>query len=68
MVGKSGRSLVRFGLVKSGLGRFKTPARCSPEENLMAKGEAVGGNGFRRTGEVNEKDEECEGRGREVVV
>ena len=34
-------------------------ARCSPEENLIAKGEAVKGNGFLRTddAEVDDADE-----------
>ena len=52
---------LRKDLVKSGLGRFKTLARCSPEEKRVAMGEAVDGKGFRRTGEDSEKDEECEG-------
>jgi hypothetical protein len=37
--------------VKVCSGRFKVAARCSPEENLVAKGEAVAGKGFRRTGD-----------------
>jgi hypothetical protein len=32
-------------------GSSRVAARCSPEENLVARGEAVMGKGFRRTGD-----------------
>lgn len=32
-------------------GSSRVATRCSPEENLVARGEAVAGRGFRRTGD-----------------
>ena len=53
-------------MVKVVSGSSKVAARCSPEENLVAKGEAVAGKGFRRTGddEVDEVDESVSARDR----
>jgi hypothetical protein len=47
-------------------GNCRVEARCSGEENLVAKGEAVAGKGFRRTGddEVDDEDERVSARDR----
>ena len=47
-------------------GSCRVAARCSPEENLVAKGEAVAGKGLRRTGddEVDDEDESVSARDR----
>jgi hypothetical protein len=46
--------------VKVCSGSSRVAARCSPEENLVARSEAVAGRGFRRTGDdvVVDEDEE----------
>lgn len=40
-----------YGLTYGWSGAFNVAARCSPEENLVAKGDAVDGSGFLRTGD-----------------
>jgi hypothetical protein len=43
--------------VKGSSGSSRVAARCAPDENLVAKGDAVGGKGFRRTGDDDEVEE-----------
>jgi len=47
-----------YGREKVCSGSSSVAARCSPEENLVAKGEAVDGKGFLRTGDEEVADDE----------
>lgn len=42
-------------------------ARCSPDENLVARGEAVNGKGFLRTGDDDEEVDEADERARDLI-
>jgi hypothetical protein len=55
------------GLLKVCSGRSSVAARCSPEEYLVARGEAVFGKGLRRTGDdevVDDGEESVSARDR----
>jgi hypothetical protein len=53
-----------YGREKVSSGSSRVEVRCSPEEYLVAKGEAVNGKGFLRTGdeEVDEEEERARSR------
>lgn len=49
---------MEYGRTKGGSGNSKVVARYSPEENLVARGDAVTGRGFLRTGDDEVDDME----------